>query len=63
LQPGQGYWIELKSPIGTTVYGARLDLENPTMALPHNFGSGLYTVFLRDDMGSLMATESLILIH
>ncbi|MFM7381308.1 MAG: hypothetical protein ACKO2X_09445, partial [Bacteroidota bacterium] len=63
LQPRQGYWVELKSPIGTTVYGARLDLENPTMALPHNFGSGLYTVFLLDAMGSLMATESLILIH
>ncbi len=62
LQPEQEYLVELKNPTGTTVYGARLGLENPTIALPSTVGSGLYWVLLRDARGAVMATASLILL-
>lgn len=62
LQPEQEYLVELKNPTGTTVYGARLGLDNPTIALPATVGSGLYSVLLRDARGAVMATASLILL-
>jgi PKD repeat protein len=62
LQPEQEYLVELKNPTGTTVYGARVGLENPTIALPSTVGSGLYWALLRDARGAVMATASLILL-
>ncbi|MFM7178041.1 MAG: PKD domain-containing protein [Bacteroidota bacterium] len=63
LQPGQGYWVELKSPIGTTVYGARLDLENPTIALPQTLVPGNFWLLLRDSKGAVMGTASMLMRH
>ncbi|MFM7911187.1 MAG: PKD domain-containing protein [Bacteroidota bacterium] len=63
LQPGQGYWVELKSPIGTTVYGARLDLENPTIALPQTLVPGNFWLLLRDSKGAVMGTAAMLMRH
>jgi len=45
------------------VYGARLDLENPTIALPQTLVPGNFWLLLRDSKGAVMATASMLLRH
>lgn len=61
LQPEQEYLVELKNSTGTTVYGARLGLENPSIALPQTLVPGNYWLILRNSQGAVMATASMLL--